>query len=149
MVDDEKRSMTSLRKITFKVLKATIKGLLFCTLYYVCWLFLAPFAGMIPGLQQTVETFAVIYIALVIIGEITAGTVYHYFFSIAKALFVICYLILSLNSGIMNISYQNLALQVDIRLFLVIAMMLGLVGLSKSVLQTINFVSQKAENTQT
>jgi hypothetical protein len=149
MVDDKKGPITRVRKITSKVLKATVKGLLLYTLYYVCWLFLAPLARMIPGLQQTVETFAIVYIALVIIGEITAGTVYHHILSIAKALLVICYLILSLNIGTMNISYQSVVLQVDTRLFLEVAMMLGLIGLSKSVLKTINFVTRKEENTQT
>jgi hypothetical protein len=137
------------RKLIFKVLKAMIKGLLFYVLYYVCWMFLAPFATMIPNLQQTLETFVAVYITLVVIGELTAGTIYQHFFGVANALFVISTLILSLNSGIISMAFQNVALQVDVSLFLVIATILSFVGLSKTMLQTINFASRKAENTQT
>jgi hypothetical protein len=147
MINKKKNIKTGPRKIILNALKATVKSLLFYMLYCVGWLFLAPFAEMIPGLRQTIETFALIYIALVIVSQIAAGTLYQYFFGIAKTLFVISYLIFSLNSGIMNVTYQNVALQVDVRLLLVVAMMLGLVGLSKTVLQTINFASKRAENT--
>lgn len=137
------------RKLIFKVLKAAIKGLLFYVLYYVCWQFLAPFAGMIPNLQQTLETFVAIYIALIVIGELTAGTIYQHVFGVANALFVVSYLILSLNSGIISMNFQNVALQVDLGLFLMVATILSFVGLSKSMLQAINFASRKAENVQT
>lgn len=132
-----------------KVLKATIKGLLFFGLYYVCWLFLAPFAKIIPGLQQTVQIFVGVYICLVVVGELTAGTIYQHFFGVATDLFMISYLILSLNSGMFSMTYQNVALQVDLRLFLMIATMLSFIGLSKTILQAINFVSKKAENAPT
>jgi hypothetical protein len=36
-------------------------------------------------------------------------------------------------------------LTVDFRLFFVVAMLLGLLGLAKSVLQAINYVSERAE----
>jgi hypothetical protein len=130
------------------VLKAAVKGLLFYLLYYVCWLFLAPLAGIIPSLQQTIETFAIVYIALVFVSEVLAGTIYQHFFSIANDLFVISYLIFCLNSGIISINYQSVVLQVDIHLLLGVAMILGLLGLSRSILQTINFASQKAEDSQ-
>jgi hypothetical protein len=130
------------------VLKAAVKGLLFYLLYYVCWLFLAPLAGIIPSLQKTIETFAIIYIALVVASEIVAGTIYQHFFSIANDLFVISYLVFCLNSGVISINYQNVLLQIDTHLLLGVAMILALLGLCRSVLQTINFASRKAENSQ-
>jgi hypothetical protein len=128
------------------VLKATIKGLIFYGVYFVCWLFLAPFAKVIPGLQQAVQIFVGVYIGLLVVGELTAGTIYQHFFGVASDLFMISYLILALNSGMFSMTYQNVALQVDLRLFLIIATMLSFIGLSKTILQAINFVSKKAEN---
>lgn len=104
---------------------------------------------MIPGLQQTVQIFVGVYIGLLVVGELTAGTIYQHFFGVANDLFMISYLILSLNSGIFSMTYQNVTLQVDLRLFLMIATMLSFIGLSKTILQAINFVSKKAENAQT
>ena len=147
MIDNKRTPQTRLRKIILNALKAAIKGLLLYILYYVGWQLIAPIAQMIPSLQQIVETFAITYIALVIIGQMAAGTIYQYLLSMAKTLFVISYLIFFLNNGIMTMTYQNVAVQVDARLFLVVAMMLGLVGFSKTLIQTINFAAKRAENT--
>ena len=134
------------RKLIVRVLKATIKGLLFYGVYYVCWFFLAPFAKMIPGLQQTVQIFVGVYIGLLVVGELTAGTIYQHFFGVASDLFVISYLIFALNNGIYSMTYQNVVVQVDLHLFVIIATMLSFIGLSKTILQAINFVSKKADN---
>jgi len=140
---------TNLRQITFKALKATIKGVLFYALYFVLWImFLAPAAEIIPGLQQAVETFVMVYVFLIIVGELTSGTIFQYFFDAAKALFVVCYLVLSLNGGMLGVNFQNVSLIVDLRLFLVVAMLLSLLGFARSVLQAINYMNEKAEYTR-
>ena len=108
-------------------------------------MFLASISEIVPGFQQMVETFVMVYILLIIIGELTSGTIFQYFFNVAKALFVIGYLIFSLKGGIFGLTFQNVSLMVDLRLFLVIAMLLSLLGLAKSVFQAINYMSEKAE----
>jgi hypothetical protein len=135
------------RSFTFKALKATVKGILFYGIYFVLWMFLAPIAEIVPGFQQMVETFVMVYIIFIIIGELTSGTIFQYCFNVAKALFVIGYLILSLNGGIFGLTLENVSLMIDLRLFLAIAMLLGLLGLAKSVLQAVNYMSEKAEYT--
>ena len=135
------------RNFTFKALKATVKGILFYGIYFVLWMFLAPIAEIIPGFQQMVETFVIVYIIFIIIGELTSGTIFQYCFNVAKALFVIGYLIFSLNGGIFGLTLENVSLMIDLRLFLAIAMLLGLLGLAKSVLQAVNYMSEKAEHT--
>jgi len=145
MVEKKGGFKSNLRTIVVKALKATMKGGLFYALYYVLWMFLGPFAGFVPSLEQSIETFVAVYIILIVIGEFTAGSVYQYFFGAARALFAISYLILSLNGGMMGVTFENMSLLVDLRLFLVVAMLLSLLGLAKSVLQAINFMNVKAE----
>ena len=145
MADTKSESKKTLRKITFKALKATIKGVLFYAIYFVLWMFLAPISEVIPGFQQMIETFVIIYIILMIIGELASGTIFQYFFNAAKALFVICYLILSLNGGIFGVTFQNISLSIDLRLFLTIATLLSLLGLAKSVLQAVNYLNERTE----
>jgi len=111
-------------------------------------MYLAPISGMVPGLQQMVETFVMVYILLIIVGELTSKTVFQYFLNVAKALFVIGYLIFSLKSGIFGLTFQNVRLMIDFRLFLVIAMLLSLLGLAKSVFQAIDYMNEKAEYTR-
>jgi hypothetical protein len=148
MADADNDVKKKVRNFTFKALKATVKGILFYGIYFVTWMFLAPISQMIPGFQQMIETFVMVYIVLMIVGELTSGTIFQYFFNVAKALFVIGYLIASLNGGILGVTFQNVSLIVDLRLFLAIAMLLSLLGLAKSVLQAINYMSEKAEYTR-
>jgi hypothetical protein len=148
MVETNNDSRMKLRKIMFKALKATIKGVLFYALYFVLWtMFLASAATAIPGLQQVIETFVMVYVFLIIVGELTSGTIFQFFFDAARALFMIGYLMLSLKGGTMGLTFENVNLIVDLRIFLTIAMLLSLLGLAKSVLQAINFMSERAEYT--
>lgn len=148
MVEAEDDLKTKLRKITFKALKATVKGVLFYAVYFVLWtMFLASAAAIIPGLQQMIETFIMVYVFLIIVSELASGTIFQFFFNAAKALFTIGYLILSLKGGTMGMTIENVNLVVDLRIFLAIAMLLSLLGLAKSILQAVNFMSEKAECT--
>jgi uncharacterized ion transporter superfamily protein YfcC len=140
--DDSRRKI---RRIVFLALKATIKATIFYAIYFIVSGFLAPVSELIPGFQQMVETFVMVYIVLMIIGDLTSGTIYQHFFNAAKALFVMAYLILSLNGGLFGVTFENVNLVVDLRLFLVVAMLLSLLGLAKSVLQAINYMNEKAE----
>jgi len=121
MVEEEKSSKTVAKKFAFKALKAFLKSFLFYILYLFVWSFLAPVTEFVPGLQQTVENFVIVYIALGVLGDLVSDTVFQYFFSTAKALFVIGYLALTLNGGMLSLTYRNIALTVDLRLFLMVA----------------------------
>lgn len=137
-----------IRSITFKALKATTKGALLYALYFVSWMFVAPAANMVPELKETVETFVAVYITLMIVGEFVSGTIFQYFFAAAKELFVIGYVLISLNGGLISGSFQNINFVLDIRVFLMFTVLLGLLRLAKTVLQAINFVSEEAEYTK-
>ncbi len=109
---------------------------------------MSPISELVPGFQQMIEIFVMVYVFLIIVGELTSGTIFQHFFNAAKTLFAICYLILSLKGGILDMTFQNVNLMVDLRLFLIIAISLGLLGFAKSVLQAINYMNEKAEITR-
>ncbi|MEM3596945.1 MAG: hypothetical protein QXJ53_02280 [Candidatus Bathyarchaeia archaeon] len=148
MTEKDNSLKRKIRSITFKALKATVKGLLFYALYFVSWMFVAPVANMVPGLREAVETFVAVYITFMIVGEFTSGTIFQFFFAAARDLFVIGYLLISLNGGLIGGSFQNINFVLDIRIFLMLTVLLGLLGLAKTVLQAINYVSEKAEYTK-
>jgi hypothetical protein len=148
MVETNNNSKKTFRKFSFKALKATIKGALIYAIYFVLCTFIAPISQIIPGLQQMIETFVAVYIIFIIVEEFTSGTVYHCFFNVGKTLFVIGYLISTLNSGIFSITFKNINLILDLRLVLEITMLLSLLELAKTVLQTIKYMNEKAEYTQ-
>jgi len=133
------------RNFLFKAIKATVKAIIFYVIYLFLWSFLAPVSEFVPGLQQMIEAFVMVYIVLMIVADISSGTIFQYFFNVAKALFVIGYLIISLGGGIFGVTFESVNLMVDLRFFLAIATLLGLLGLAKSVLQAVNYMSEKAE----
>jgi len=136
-----------IRKNIFKVLKTTIKAVIIGVIYVLLLQVLAPASVMISGLQEIVATFVIVYVVLMVVGDLTSGTIFQHFFNGAKSLFVIGYLIFSLNSGILDYTFGNVNLIIDVRLFLIVAMLLGLLGLAKSILQAINYVNEKVELT--
>ena len=129
----------------FKALKATIKGVIVYVIYFVLWSFLEPVSTLIPSLRLMIETFVAVYIILMIIGELASGTIFQHFFNTAKSLFVICYMLFYLQGGIVGVTFENVNLLVDLRMFLTIAMILSLLGFAKSILQAINYMNERAE----
>jgi hypothetical protein len=133
------------RQVTRNVLKATIKGIIFYAVYFIISMFLTPVFDAIHSLQHTVETFVAVYICLIVIGEVLSGTIYKHLFNIAKAVFVIIYLIFSLEGGIVSRTFHDVKLTLDLRMFLTAATLLSLLGLAKSMFQAIDFLNERAK----
>jgi hypothetical protein len=145
MVAEESHTKGRIRKNVPKVVKAAVKATIVIVIYTILIQYLAPVSSMIPGLQQMIQTFTIVFVVLMIISDLASGTLFQHVFSAARALFGMVYLVFFLNEGIFEHTFGNVNLIVDLRLFLVISMLLGLLGLAKSVLQAINYVSEKAE----
>ena len=136
------------RRMITKALKATIKGLIIYIAYFIIWQFANPMSQYVPGFQQMIEAFVTTYIALIILSELSSGTIYQHFLNAGKSLFIIAFLMLSLGTGAFGLTVENVSIMIDVRIFLFIAMLLGLLSLAKTVLQAINYMSDKVELTQ-
>jgi hypothetical protein len=145
MVADTYTNLKTRPAILRRALKATVEGAILYAVYLLLSQFLAPLSEFVPGFQPMVETFVMVYIVLVIIAELTAGSIFQHFFNAAKALFIIAYLMVALGTGIFSMTIQGMSFEVDIHLFLLIAMLLALLGLAKSVIQTIDYINEKTE----
>jgi len=147
MVRNNEKPKKISRQIILRALKAVAKGIIVYLLYFIIWtIFLAPLAFLAPNLQEIIETFLAIYIVLMVIGEFTSGTIFQHFFEVARALFVIGYLLFSLKGGVISLTYQEISLTINLNLFLMFAILLSLLGLIKSVLQAINYLAEKTDN---
>jgi len=145
MAEKKNDLKAKLKAIVSRGLKATIKGLAYYILFFVLWMLLAPASELISGVQQTIEIFFTVQIAFTILEELASRTIFQHVFNAAKALFAACFLILSLRSGLFNATFQNVNLVIDLRLFFTVATLLSLLGFAKSMIQTINYLSEKAE----
>jgi len=147
MIEEKKKRKNIVKDVSFRVVKATLKAILVYLIYFLLAPMLAPLFGLIPSFMESIEAFVVIYIVLMILSDITERTIFQYFFSTARALFVVAYLLLSMEGRIISTSYENFSLTVNLTLFYTIAMTLSLLGFASSILQAINFMSERAEAT--
>ncbi len=136
-----------IRKNILRLLKTTVKVIIVIIVYVLLSQVLAPASVFIPGLQDMIATFLLVYVALMVVSDMFSGTIFQHFFSGARSLFVIAYLIFSLNSGLLDYTFGNVKLIIDVRVFLEVVMLLELLGFAKSMMQAVNFVSGKVELT--
>jgi len=143
------------RKMLPRVAKATVKGLLYLLLFYIIpMFFLSQAAGFAPQLfgdfQQRVAVFAAITVFFVVATELTSGTIYQHGLNVGRALILIVYFVIALEGGILKmdldiIEGQRVSIVADLRAYLMILISIDLLGLAKSVLQMVNFLSERTE----
>jgi len=145
MAEQQKKRKNLVKDVSFRVAKATAKAVLLYLLYFLIAPMLAPLLGLIPGFMESIEVFVAVYIVLMILSDLTANTVFQYFFNTARALFFMAYLLLSMGNGVFSTSYENFSLTVNLTLFYTVAVLLSLLGFARTILQAINFMHEKAE----
>ena len=146
MVEEKKKSPGRVKEWAFKVAIATIKATLVYMLYFVLSPYLMALSAIAPGFTDTIELFVAITIVLMILSDLTANTIFQCFLNAGRAIFMIAYLVFVLGDGVLNIKYESFSLTVDLTAFYAIAALLGLLGLASSVMQAINFMSERAES---
>lgn len=134
-----------IRGLSFRIAKTALKVAFIVIIYMLCSQILEQTSIPIPGLQGMIAAFVIMYVALMIVSDLTSGSIIHHFFNGARSLFVIAYFIISLNSGILDYTFGNMNLMVDVRLFVMLVMLFGLLGLAKSIIQAISFMNEKLE----
>ena len=95
--------------------------------------------------EQVFGTFTIVVIFFVIASEVTSGTIFQHVFNIGKALVLMVLIVLSFEGGIIEMDFQNVHITADLIFYLTMLLTIDLVGLAKSVLQAINFLSEKTE----
>lgn len=143
------------RKLLPRIAKAAIKGIIYFALFYVFPTFLiSQLSKFAPQLStqygQTVTVFAAILIFFVVASELTSGTIYQHALNIGRALILIIFFVFALNGGIVKFDIdvagsQRVNLVADLKVFLLMLIAIDLLGLAKSVLQAVNFLSEKAD----
>lgn len=147
LVEENNHMKMRVRSNILRVSKAAVKAIIVYVVYVVLVRLLAPISMIFPDFQQIIAAFVVVYIVLMVAGDLASGTIFQHLLNAVKASFVIVYLMFTLNTGIFDYTVGNTSLIIDLRVFLVIVMFLGLLGLAKSMLQAINYLNEKSETT--
>ena len=145
MVEEKKKSKNLVKDISFRVVKASVKAILVYLLYFFVSPMVAPLLGLIPGFMESIEAFVIVFIVLMLLSDLTERTIFQCFFNTARALFFVGYLLFSMGDGVINASYENFSLTVNLTVFYTVAVLLSLLGFARSILQAINFMHERAE----
>jgi hypothetical protein len=138
-----------------RVIKAAIKGLLYLFAFYIVpMFFVSQLSGFAPqlfgGYRQLVAIFAAITIFFAVATELTSGTIYQHALNIGKALVLVIYFVLALDGGVVKLDFdiiegQRISIVADLRIYLMMLISIDFLGLAKSVLQMVNFLSERTE----
>ena len=145
MVEEKKKSKNLVKDISFRVVKASVKAILIYLIYFLVAPMVAPLLGLIPGFMESIEAFVAIFIVLMLLSDLTERTIFQCFFNTARALFFVGYLLFSMGDGVINASYENFSLTVNLTVFYTVAVLLSLLGFARSILQAISFMHERAE----
>jgi hypothetical protein len=145
MVEEKKKSKNLVKDISFRVVKASVKAILVYLIYFLVAPMVAPLLELVPGFLGSIEVFVAIFIVLMLLSDLTERTIFQCFFNTARALFFVGYLLFSMGDGVINASYDNFSLTVNLTLFYSITVLLSLLGFARSILQAISFMHERAE----
>lgn len=133
-----------------KIAKAVIKGLLVLVFFYIIpTMLLSSLSELSPEIASRYEQLLLIFVAIILFftvaSELTAGTIFQHGFNIGKAIILMIFIIFALEGGIVFLDMQGLQLVADLRIYLAMLLTIDLLGLAKSVLQALNFLSERTE----
>jgi len=128
-----------------RILKAVVKSLIVIILFLVFSQMLAPLYQVFPQASSLIETYVMVYVVFIVLGELTKGTIYQHVLGMGKAFFFMGYTIYALNNGIITQTIQSVTFSVNLEIFLIMVILIGILDFAKSLLQIINYMATKAE----
>ena len=143
------KTKTFTRKLVPKIFKAAFLVVITYLPLYFLSAFTQPFQSFFPGYGALTNIFAAVFIIFLVLGVFTSGTIYQYVFGVARSLVTMIFFIYVLNEGIValavSIEEVTVNIMVDLRVILAMLVLVCLLGISKNVVQAIDFVSAKVE----
>jgi hypothetical protein len=141
-----------LKNVAPRVLKSALWGFATFLMYYIAYqLFVLPIL-MFPELfsfqvQPIFFTFVALAVFFAVAIQFFSGTIIQHMLGVARSLILMTFLIYALKGGILtlteNVGTQTLTIMIDFRLFLMMIILVSLLGLAKSIIQTINFLASE------
>lgn len=146
---EERHTKTWMRKFVPRTFKAIFLAFITSLPFYFLSPVIEPLQSFFPWYAPLTNIFTAVFIIFLVLGVFTSGTIYQYVFGVARALVVMLFFIYVLNGGIaalaMPIGDATINIMIDLRVILAMLVLVCLLGMSKNVIQAIDFVSAKVE----
>jgi len=149
---DDESIRNRLIKAAPRISKALVKGFVWFLLLYAVPMFIFSTAGipvnLLPGYTQLLGVYAAIVVFSVVVAELLSKTVFQHAFNMAKAIVLMVFFFYSLNGGLVAVNLGTVHIMVDLRVYLAMLLTINFLGLAKNALQTLDFLSERAETSQ-
>jgi hypothetical protein len=143
-----------IRRSAPRILKATLWGTVTFLVYYLPYNYLLPSLLTLPGvsdlaLETSFSVFLIIVVFFAVIIKLFSGSIFQHVFSIARGLILMVYFIYAFEGGIMalapSIGGATFNIILDLRILLAMFILISLLGIGKSLLHAIDFLSRERE----
>ena len=139
----KEKNRLSLKRIALRIGKAAFKSAIFYIIFSAFTMIIAPFESIFN--YQSSMVFMIVYICFIFVSELTRGTIYYHVFSIANSLIFVAYIAQMLNLGVIDVSYKQFNLHVDLRFFLSVFMIGGFLGFARNMLNLLKWINEREE----
>jgi len=143
--DGEGNGKNLVKKLLPRVLKAAFKSIIAFVLIYLIPSLLLQDDFLPAEYKLSMNIFAVIIILFIVIVELTSGMIFQYIFSFLRVIVLIVFFIFTLGRGSITVTIEMLYIAVDLSIILAMLIFVELLGLAKTVLGAVHFLSQKNE----
>lgn len=144
-LDTKEKSLFSVQSMVPRFLRALAKTAIACFSFMIFSMIASPVQGF-GSLQLVFTVFFAVYTVFLFVIEITRDTVYQHVFSVARSLAAVIYFACLLNTSVISIPVEQLTLAVDLQFFFHVLLLGGILGLGKSILQSLNWINEKEEH---
>lgn len=128
-----------------RIVKAVVKVAIMLVVFIFLSNLLSPFSAFLGGFSMVIDVFFIVFIAFIILIELASGTIFQHLFGTARSLFVLFYLAHLFGAGVFSLAVEGVEVMVDLRIILATIILLSTLSLAKSMLNTVNFLSEKDE----
>jgi len=133
-----------MRNLLSRLSKALFKVAIGYSLFYIFSKLMIPLEG-IYSYQTSFTTLIVLFLVFTFFIELAKGTIIQHAFSITNSLMIVFYFVCILDMGIINVTIEQVDLMVDLRFFLSIFIMGGVLSFAMSMLQLVNWMNEREE----
>ncbi|MFP3984429.1 MAG: hypothetical protein ACLFU9_00185 [Candidatus Bathyarchaeia archaeon] len=141
---NEKEGRFKAKDLIWRVTRASVKVAIIYIPFEIFSAFIASFESILGHQPFFIFLFAV-FLAFIFLSELGRGTVFQHVFGIANSLVIVFYFAHILDASVIDFNVERINLMVDLRFFLAIFVLGGLLDLAKNMLRLLNWMNEREE----
>lgn len=132
-------------RLVRNAVKAAVKGAAGVLILIAISEFSSPFKEMLPYQGLAFGVLPVVFVLLMVTGELLSGTVFYHVLNLANTLLLTGYMLYVFSISVLVFNIENITFIIDLRIILSIALVLNLVGFAKALLGLVGYLAENVK----